>query len=65
MIMNEDFFSSFDPNGPMTKATALLFGILDPIPLPIEGLRAIRQDEKIIDFDYVFLNQEAQKNISS
>jgi PAS domain S-box-containing protein len=63
MIMNEDFFPSFDPNELMTKATAMFFGILDPIPLAIEGLRAIRKDEKIVDFVYVFLNKEA-KNIS-
>jgi PAS domain S-box-containing protein len=64
MIMNEEFFSSVDPNELMTKVTSMLFGILDPIPLSIEGLRAIRRDGRIIDFEYVFLNQEAQKNVS-
>jgi PAS domain S-box-containing protein len=61
--MNEDFFSSVDSHELMTKVTAMLFGILDPIPLTIEGFRAIRRDGRIVDFEYVFLNQEAQKNM--
>src|SRR5689334_17640841 len=63
MTMNEDFFSSVDSHELMTKVTAMLFGILDPIPLTIEGFRAIRRDGRIVDFEYVFLNQEAQKNM--
>lgn len=52
--------SFLNPNNSITTSTALLQTVLDTITHGVEVLRAVRYQDRIVDFEYIFLNKEAQ-----
>jgi PAS domain S-box-containing protein len=45
----------------MTLSASVLQAMLDRIPVGIQVLSAIRENERIVDFEYILINKEAKK----
>ncbi|HUR67127.1 MAG TPA: PAS domain-containing protein [Chitinophagaceae bacterium] len=55
---------TFTQEGLVSPSTVLLQSLIDALPGGIELLKAVRKDDRIVDFEYVLLNKVATKYIA-
>jgi PAS domain-containing protein len=57
----DDNYASFGPDELMNISAPLLQTVLDTIPMGVYVLKAIYKNKRIIDFEYILVNEEARK----
>ncbi len=61
--MKKDLFSSLNTDQPIANSSAMLNAVLNILPVSVCILKTIRRSKKIIDFEYLLVNDHARKNL--